>query len=330
MLDELTDYWGFEKLIVFENDGDRIVSPQGIEKVSKIIGKPFATNFPRQLVTSQGKFATRVAAWAKTFANVNLSKSELAEIGQIAENYAMPSDVHYLDFQEGIMKWWKPGTFRAPGSCYYTDYVGSSKNLEELGGVSMRLFMPGGGPRHSFHDHFTGLGRAWLLPYRDYILAFNIYYEDDNTKIVNVLSALASEATGREVKFVKRLNALNIEPNVYVNGPDRRSTGMTYILYSGNKPPTGSIYLAPETKYRARRCDCLKLVTWPEDGPSRRYCDDCGARCTKCGGEQVYFKMVYVTDEGGWRCTKCQNGLNTCHCGRVYARTAQCSCGGER
>jgi hypothetical protein len=236
---------------------------------------------------------------------------------------------------KGIQPWNQEGTFRNAGSCFYDQGQNgtSSRYLEDAGGVSLCLYRPGGGQGHGFFGNYTGMGRVFLIPYKDDVLAVNVYYQHDNRQVIGLLSGLFTEAMGEEVTYRSMLSSEINVGRAYVNVDMGNSNHASFVLFRGEAKNYKKIDIPSEREWSNTKCNiCHKLMHWPKgyDGP-RNYCTKCGNKCKKCGNEQVYYGMTWLRDKKAWYCVACTPSVvHSCQtCGLTATKPFECDCGGQ-
>ena len=103
--------------------------------------------------TRTGNYAKRLSRHAYKTHGVKLSQEVMSQVGNIARNHSTAVDVQ-IDVTRDLNQ--SPEAFYHDGSCWFTDYAGSSRcALKTNGGYGLRSF-----------GTYSVSGRAWVMPLR--------------------------------------------------------------------------------------------------------------------------------------------------------------------
>lgn len=142
---------------------DQLLIPCGID--------PLPEDFDMSEVTSEGRFAKRVASWWYKRTGLRMSDILKEMIGRIYEGAALNDRLYIFDFTDRLN--WIRGSFGDPGSCFMRDDGSSSASLELMMAndvVALRFWSYDQNP-----DQVKGIARAWTYQKGDHIVLFNCY-----------------------------------------------------------------------------------------------------------------------------------------------------------
>lgn len=326
LLQILIDNYGTDTLVTLENEGNRTINHRGLKKVASVIGMSpdnLPRGFDKRVVSPSGKFSTRLGAWVHAWEGQKLTPEQLAEIGGIAEANSTPADVIHFDITPEIMTW-RTGTFRDPGSCLRGGYHYHCENLRRLGGYTLRVFSPGGGPHNAFYDTYKGEGRAFIMPVNGTdIMMFNYYgFGGSGEKFGGVL--------------VEALARIDVKAELFMIDDLNKGSGIMYFNESSpwavgraGEDHKQSVSIKLKAKVSQYSCSvCGKNNIYEKSSETRRMCPECGDRCYSCENWYHAHKMRYVHMKNGkhrFYCTSCHVDYDTLPCGRLSVGW-ECEC----
>jgi len=325
LLEKLIGYYGEDTLVTIESDGDRLVTERGMSEVSAVLNMPpseLPTGFDRRLVTPNGKFTTRLADWAGAWTGEKVGRDKLEKIGLLAEANSTPANVIRFDITSQIMTW-PEGSFRKKGSCLRNSYFHHPENMRRMGGKTLRLFAPGGGPNNAFYGTLKGDARAFLLPIHKGtdIMLFNYYGLGGNGEKFGAVLVEAFARMGERTELYK-LENISQSSLLYLNESTPWAIGR-----AGEKHKVSiSLKLVNKVKhYTCSICQKKFILESGEDG--RSLCPQCGDRCSSCDNWNESYKMFYIHGSNRWYCDRCVSNSATPHkCGRLSEGAWKCEC----
>jgi hypothetical protein len=271
-----------------------------------------------------GKITRRISKMVHDSYDIDLTESEIATIGNIADQYSYQKNDYQIDFTTKFS--WRSGDFGDEGSCFWSGRKLARTMLEEHGAWAMRLW-----------QNERGMGRCWLIPpltslELDAYVVFNGYSAAKNNGTHNnletrnyadILSVLLAESN-TDVR-VQEINLYN----------NRYNTGLLYIN-SGNAYAVGSNLSSYTETYDLRWPDacytctkCSNIIYWSDSSESVRMvgdrilCRSCYnesyVKCASCRNEYHKTDLIVITS------TNFDDFHICAECNRVYTYCYNCN-----
>jgi len=327
MLDLLEPFDQIKKLEL----GEPSVSDYGVSVINKVLldkyGHDLPEYFPREYTTTMGNFPSRVEKLFRDFFDIRIPPSVKEDIGNIASKHTARADSIIYDVTRDIMTW-PTGSFGNPGSCFRKSHRNAVAALMEVGGAAFRLFKPGG----NWYGHYRGIGRAWLVPYKNHILVFN-GYGMDTADYARAISKIVGHGYG-EVNDITSSHDL-----IYFNN------GRGYAV--GPNPPE-SVSFSIDWVAREECFSCGKMFNYyRKDRDNVRfnngfYCFECTQMCdidkrryphnmmVKASGAVVTYRGVSIKLKGWINENHARQLLVACpKCDTLVGKDQEHKCGHE-
>jgi hypothetical protein len=231
------------------------------------------------LVNKSGRLLKRFNKFIKLATGHDIDSAMQGKIGDKLQYFVNQAKTFVIDFHDSID--WQDGMYGHSGSCWFPGgcYEESSEVFDDNGGWSIRFYRD--------MDDTQGIGRTWIVPMDDGIVAFNCYGPSraEVSKIIKKVFA------GHDVELhYKSVSVYNSNDNdiPYVN------SGTGFVLAE-----SGHDFLNED------RID----LDWEVSGRGRYSCDHCGDRVDEDytysgpGGDGTYCESCY--NDRFSTCEKC-------------------------
>jgi hypothetical protein len=235
------------------------------------------------LVNKSGRLLKRFNKFVKLATGHDIDSAMQGKIGDKLQYFVNRAKTFVIDFHDSID--WEDGMYGHSGSCWFPGgcYEESSEVFDNNGGWSIRFYRD--------MDDTQGIGRTWVVPMDNGIVAFNCYGPSraDVSKIIKKVFA------GHDIKLhYKSVSVYNSQDDniPYVN------SGTGFVLAE-----SGHDFLSEE------RID----LDWEVSGRGRYSCDRCGDRIHEddtfsgANGDGIYCESCYSD-----RFSSCEKCGETC------------------
>lgn len=296
-----------------------ILGDEGWQDVQSFIVGKLGVRVDRQAIgddwtAREGKFPKRVAKYLHK-QGIKAPPELVSEIGNIAARHTGRVSRYEIDFTRSID--WSAGEFGDGGSCFWGTHAAARDMLESNGAYAVRFWR---GER--------GIGRAWLAPLGEALLAFNAYGPHSLLTIGRILA----HAAGWTYRYVKLENNSTTTGTLYVNGGNAIAIGPADVLEDLGE----RIDLQWEDE--GERCECCGCDCTDEYDVSpngERLCWECfSEHYTSCGycGEASCHEDVHRCGDD-WYCEHCaeRKGFSPCYaCAEWSQSVYECTDGEHR
>ncbi len=290
---------------------DKIIHARGKDAIRKFIyneahlSPGTYSDIKWQYVTPRGKFAKRLAALIKKNSDVKLSSDHISIIGDLARQHSSKPGIIYYDITNKFD--WTPGDFKDNGSCFWGKNNEAREIMLDAGGLAIRFYrekaqLIAGVPACGDPDCNDcekeeimeyGIGRAWIIPYRNKWALFNSY-GFKNIKSARILAGI----TESDYKNIAIRNYERSQGKLWINN------GEGYLVGKG-LPKTDNIDLEIGEDPRTACFTCQKKSPSAEHGIGGEiYCHPCfkkvHIRCVHCKSYWVLTSSITPETKCGY------------------------------
>lgn len=149
-------------------------------------------------VNRSGKIAKRIRKYFKSIGFPVVSDEALSKVSIILKESESKEREYTVDVTDNFN--WEDGDFGHGGSCWWDggDFYYSRNSLDGAGGYALRFYR--NVPRYSNYSDWDGIGRIWILPYKNRILLFNAYGDGVDLGIgAKILQSLFPELSNKSI-----------------------------------------------------------------------------------------------------------------------------------
>jgi hypothetical protein len=148
---------------------------------------------------------------------LNLTKDMKQELGNIINRQlTQPQTIHY---EANYAIDWRAGDFGDGSSCFWGDRTSAKEMIRDANGFGFCIF----------NEHQNGIGRAWMIPFKDGFVVFNAY---GPYKAEQIAHMYAQAENFKYVHHIRLENNGGSTGQLWING------GSTYFITNSKERPS--------------------------------------------------------------------------------------------
>jgi hypothetical protein len=221
------------------------------------------------LVNKSGRLLKRFNKFVKLATGHDLDNATQGKLGDKLQYFVNAAKTFVIDFHDAID--WEDGMYGHSGSCWFPGgcYEESSEVFDNNGGWSIRFYRD--------MDDTQGIGRTWVVPMDNGIVAFNCY-GPSRAEVSKIIKAVFA---GHDVELHYKS----------VSVSNSQNSDIPYIN-------SGTGFVLAESGHDFLNEDRIDL-DWEVSGRGRYSCDHCGDRVDEdytfsgTNGDGIYCESCY-------------------------------------